>query len=478
MGTSGVLADPDTIRLHSGLDLPYHLSRGDRPMTSSTEPTPSEVTWRKIANACRRIGLAGFVGLILLIGYNLYQSREANNGVDCFKAVASNVAVSDTPGEGVRVIGIQPDEVELNRHLCIRVDNVVSAAKQNALASDVTVAAIAAKVSDQSSKMVRNASAAGAGTENAAPGLADVKLAEAVQTKASADLDRAKAALDDAQKPRTMVLYLNGKASPLTATARAMPGPQTLTFEITAPEDANSADAAYWRALLATPTSNGRIPVRIGVAEQGAPAPLIQVSEVNGADGPTPLTFLIYRPYLKYGALVAIVAISLLFFGLSYDTTLLRIGREPDSAYSLALVQMAIWFILTTTGFVYIWVVTGQYQNVFTSGLFVLIGISGATATAAFAMERGHKAPTSNGLFYDIVGAWQGGEVQLQRVQILVWTLILALIFFWNVLGKLMLTSFDTNLLILTGIANGVYVSLKPQEPKPTKETGSPPAAS
>lgn len=447
-------------------------------MTHSIESATGDVTWRKIAIACRRIGLAGFVGLILLIAYNLYLAHEANHGVDCLKFTAANVAKPDPAPEGVRVIGVQADDIELNRSLCVRVDNVVSAAKQNALASDVTVAAIAAKVSDQSSKLVRNATVAGAGTDAAAPGLADVKLAEAVQTKASADLDKAKAALEDAKKPRTMILYLNGKASPLTATARATPDPQTLTFEITAPEDANSADAAYWRSLLATPTSNGRIPIRIGIAEQGAPAPLVSVSEVAAANGPQALTFLIYRPYLKYGALVAIVAITLLFFGLAYDTTLLRIGREPDSAYSLALVQMAIWFVLTTTGFVYIWVVTGQYQNVFTSGLFVLIGISGATATAAFAMERGHKAPTSNGLFYDIVGAWQGGEVQLQRVQILVWTIILALIFFWNVLGKLMLTSFDTNLLVLTGIANGVYVSLKPQEPKPTKEPGSPPANS
>jgi hypothetical protein len=445
-------------------------------MPNSTDSALGDTTWRKIAAASRKIGVAGFVGLILLIAYNLYQAHEANHGGDCFNSLDANVSVPNVSAEGVRVIGIQPGEVELNRNLCVRVDNVVSATKQNALASDLTVAAIAAKASDQSTKMVRKATVAGAGTEAAAPGLADVKLAEAVQTKASADLDKAKAALDDAQKPRTMVLYLNGKASPLTATARAIPDPQTLTFEITAPEDANSADAAYWRALLATPTSNGRIPLRIGVAEQGAPAPLVHVTEVNAADGKRPLTFTIYRPYLKYGALAAMVAITLLFFGLSYDTTLLRIGREPDSAYSLALVQMAIWFILTTTGFVYIWVVTGQYQNVFTSGLFVLIGISGATATAAFAIERGHRAPTSNGFLYDIVGAWKGGEVQLQRVQILVWTIILALIFFWNVLGKLVLTSFDTNLLILTGIANGVYVSLKPQEPKPTDPPGSPAA--
>jgi len=57
--------------------------------------------------------------------------------------------------------------------------------------------------------------------------------------------------------------------------------------------------------------------------------------------------------------------------------------------------------------------------------------------------------------------------VQLQRIQIIAWTVILALIFFWNVLSKLTLTSFDANLLVLTGIANGVYVSLKPQEKKP-----------
>jgi len=437
----------------------------------TAQPILGHETWSKIAGWCRKIGIAGVVGLVFLIAYSLYLSHEAHRGGGCFDEPVQNVTVSESAPEGVRIIGIQPTDLELNRYLCIRVDNVVSATKQTALLADVTVAANAVKASDQTSKAAQAAAIGG----SAAPAQADTKLADAAQTKAKADLDAAKAAFDDAQKPRTMILYLNGKASPLTAPARASPGPQTLTFEITAPEDANSADAAYWRSLLASPTKDGRIPLRIGVAEQGAPAPLVNLYEVNGSNIKQPITFLIYTPYLKYGALAAMIAIVMLFFGMAYDTALLRMGREKDSAYSLALVQMAIWFVLTTTGFVYIWVVTGQFQNVFTSGLFVLIGISGATATAAFAIDRGQTAPTSNGFLYDIVGAWQGGDVQLPRLQIVAWTVILALIFFWNVLAKLTLTSFDTNLLVLTGIANGVYVSLKPQEPKPGVNAAPPP---
>ena len=45
-----------------------------------------------------------------------------------------------------------------------------------------------------------------------------------------------------------------------------------------------------------------------------------------------------------------------------------------------------------------------------------------------------------------------------------VWTIVLGTIFIWNILNALVLTNFDSNLLVLVGIANGVYAGFKTQE--------------
>ena len=428
----------------------------------SHTPITSVGGWNSLALVARVLGAIGAVGLVGLILASLWISHEANRSVDCLHQPLKSVDVT-TADTGVRIVGLQPAALELNHSLCVQVDNVVPAGKQAELLADVTVAARRVDEASARSKAVLKAS-----TTAAASAPADAATADALETKAKADLAAAKAAFAESQKGRTIILYLNGKASPLTATAQPIAGVQTLSFDVAAPDDASSADAAYWRSLLAAPADHGMVPLRVGVAEQGAPAPQTNLDKVMDAGKTQNVTFLLYTPWLMYGSAAAMFGVLLGLFGLAYDTTLLREGSDTSSAYSLSLVQMAVWLVLTTTGFVYIWIVTGQYQNVFTPGLFVLIGISGATAAAAQAMNKAAgDAPKSNGFFYDIVGAWKGGEVQLQRIQIIAWTVILALIFFWNVLAKLTLTSFDANLLVLTGIANGVYVSLKPQEKKP-----------
>jgi hypothetical protein len=417
--------------------------------------------WGTIAATCRVLGAVGLAVLIFAIAASLWISHEANNNGGCGSKPLKNVDVS-LAATGVRITGLQPAALELNHALCVQVDNVVAPTKEAELLANLRLSAEKVALADVAAKSTTATTPAKpADTSSAAT------LADATQIAAKANLASAKNAFDEGQKGRTIVLYLNGKASPLKAVAQPIPGPQTLVFDIAAPDDASSADAAYWRSLLSEPAKDGRIPLRVGVAEEGAPAPPTSLNKVNGptAKDKDDVTFLLYTPWLMWTATVAMVGILLGIFGLAYGTTLFRGGSDTGSAYSLSLVQMAIWLILTTTGFVYIWIVTGQYLSVFTSGLFVLIGISGATAAVAQTLNR-NDAPRSNGFMNDIVGKWVGGEVQLQRLQVIAWTLILALIFIWNVLGKLVLTPFDTNLLVLTGIANGIYVSLKPQEKK------------
>ena len=46
----------------------------------------------------------------------------------------------------------------------------------------------------------------------------------------------------------------------------------------------------------------------------------------------------------------------------------------------------------------------------------------------------------------------------------IVWTSILAIIFIWNVVWNFAFVDFDTNLLLLMGIASSTYLGFKTQE--------------
>ena len=42
-----------------------------------------------------------------------------------------------------------------------------------------------------------------------------------------------------------------------------------------------------------------------------------------------------------------------------------------------------------------------------------------------------------------------------------IWTCVLAVIFIWNVIGNFVFADFDTNLLLLMGIASSTYLGFK-----------------
>ena len=68
----------------------------------------------------------------------------------------------------------------------------------------------------------------------------------------------------------------------------------------------------------------------------------------------------------------------------------------------------------------------------------------------------------SQGFLDDLVCDSEGAK--LQRIQMIVWTCILAAIFVWNVFWNFVLVDFDTNLLLLMGIASSTYLGFKTQE--------------
>jgi hypothetical protein len=160
-------------------------------------------------------------------------------------------------------------------------------------------------------------------------------------------------------------------------------------------------------------------------------------------------------------------------------SAILRDG-DDKSTYSLARVQMAFWLYLITAAFVFIWLVTGDYNGVLTTQSLTLIGISGTTALMAISAEKPAVAAVpaapgvpavpavravpaaSEGFLNDILN--ENGGVALHRLQIAVWTLILGVVFFAEIYHSFRLPAFDTNLLILMGISGTTYVGFKFQE--------------
>jgi hypothetical protein len=154
----------------------------------------------------------------------------------------------------------------------------------------------------------------------------------------------------------------------------------------------------------------------------------------------------------------------------AWDNTSRTLKEDtPIGPYSLGRTQMAVWFFLVIVGFIFIGMSLGQYQHLVTGETLVLLGISGVTGLAAIQIT-GDKAAdrTTRNFFRDILGD-AAGEPQLQRIQSVAWTFVLVAIFVYIALHDFRFEQFDTNLLLLMGIAQSFYIGFKFQEENKSK---------
>jgi len=68
----------------------------------------------------------------------------------------------------------------------------------------------------------------------------------------------------------------------------------------------------------------------------------------------------------------------------------------------------------------------------------------------------------TRGFWTDILADETGP--QLYRLQTVIWTIILGLIFVWHVVYNFRFVDFDTNLLILMGISHSLYLGFKARD--------------
>jgi hypothetical protein len=193
-------------------------------------------------------------------------------------------------------------------------------------------------------------------------------------------------------------------------------------------------------------------------------------------------------------------------------------NRAELATYSLAKVQMAWWSFFIVSAFLFIWLAVGEFNSLTTSTL-VLLGISVGT-TVASRMVTSNKQSTaqdlaaktgvlkqqvdqltgtpnvnltplkqdldskmlqltqaqtqlnqlttppdeakSHGFLTDIMSDENG--ISIHRFQMVIWTVVLALIFVHEVYKTLGMPQFPDTLLTLMGISSGTYVALKVPE--------------
>ncbi len=93
-----------------------------------------------------------------------------------------------------------------------------------------------------------------------------------------------------------------------------------------------------------------------------------------------------YPPGLAISALFSALALALALLYAARKTRLLRDG-DHTSPFSLAKIQMALWFFVVFAAFLFVTVSTGQAAAMSTTAL-TLIGISGGTGLAARMIDR------------------------------------------------------------------------------------------
>jgi hypothetical protein len=318
------------------------------------------------------------------------------------------------------------------------------------------------------------------------------------------------------KQQQDVTLYLDGvnTKNPPVAVNREE---QTLTFVA----DRNDANKDYWRLWLYNPLHEPQQELRVSVGRGGdrplareAPANMKVLLDKVYMDGFT---------WTLTCILVGVV-IGVFLAGKYTDMLRDGPSMGPiRQTYSLARAQMAWWFVLILLAYVFVWLITGDRDTI-PASLLGLMGISAVTAVAAIAFSPGttSRAETlraglqadlvaieasrerinaaiaqaatspalaallerkrkeqdqardvlvaraasltavvpSRGFWRDLVSDDRGG-VTLDRVQILVWTLVLGIIFVSSVTLELTMPEFSGTLLALMGISSGTYIGFK-----------------
>ena len=243
-----------------------------------------------------------------------------------------------------------------------------------------------------------------------------------------------------------------------------------ISFDLTALR----GDKAGWLELVGQPPLVGSRTVRVDVATSG-----LDLATMSGE--PCVVQFRVFSPVrLAIGA-VFVGLLWLVILGLGVSTNMLRdpapVAGGKAKPFSLARCQMAFWFLLVTTAFIGIALVTGNTNDIITDQSLALLGVSGGTAIGAAAIDgvkvsggETGAAPFHQTFWEDLLTDDSG--LVFHRVKIYVFTVKIKKKCLWSAWEKLTMPDFDVNLLALMGISSGLYLGFKwPEQQSSSKSS-------
>jgi hypothetical protein len=265
-----------------------------------------------------------------------------------------------------------------------------------------------------------------------------------------------------------LVPYLNGRAlSGVTPLAVDL-GSGRLQFHLRI----NDRNRDTWTHLLSPLTFQRPVQFSVGL-EQVDPF----ATDFTQASERALLTVINWRWLLI--AVVIVATISLAFCALAMHTTLLMERYQLPAGtlahrFSLAKVQLALWFFVIFGAFLVIWLATGNFDSL-NSSILSTLSISAGTAlgdtfvkaagppTATAALQAGDTDTFSaprwkvRRFMRELVSDDEGCSIA--RFQMLAWTVALVIVFLADVFNDLQMPVFGPELLYLLGLSTGTYVA-------------------
>jgi hypothetical protein len=250
--------------------------------------------------------------------------------------------------------------------------------------------------------------------------------------------------------PEKLTLFINGREIKDNHPISVNPEHSELVFKL----DKTTASETTWDDLIVRQKNWGKEGISRSVRASVGPG--------GGTEYPTKAAFrLIFLP-MPWAIVCLVFCLGTLagLFVLGRRSSVLR--DFPNGPYSLARTQMAVWTWLVVSSYFFLFVMWWDPQVPIPTSIIGLLGISASTYMAAALVDRtGSNTPpaVSNGFLKDVCGGDQG--VQLHRLQIIAWTVVLAFAYVINILTKLGIPDFNPTLLGLLGLSAGTYVGFK-----------------
>lgn len=131
--------------------------------------------------------------------------------------------------------------------------------------------------------------------------------------------------------------------------------------------------------------------------------------------------------------------------------------------YSLGRCQMALWLFVVIISYLSIYMTTGAADTL-NSSVLILLGIGSGTALGAASIDvatDSSKPQTSQGFWKDLLNNSDRNGPGLHRLQLIIWTVILVVVFIVSVYSRLSMPQFSNILLALQGISSATYLGFK-----------------